>query len=62
MDQTVDPDQRLLLQLRYLAGYLAEAVAILADGGYRLLDDYRLDLRTGLWHRCPASSSASGPT
>ncbi|MFI6445666.1 aminotransferase class V-fold PLP-dependent enzyme [Kitasatospora sp. NPDC050543] len=38
--------------------YLIEAVDLLADGGYRLLPDYRFDPHTGLWrHR----NAAAGP-
>ncbi|GGL07318.1 aminotransferase class V-fold PLP-dependent enzyme [Mangrovihabitans endophyticus] len=32
-----------------VADYLAEAVALIAHGGERLLSDYRFDPRTGLW-------------
>ncbi|MFC7548347.1 aminotransferase class V-fold PLP-dependent enzyme [Plantactinospora sp. GCM10030261] len=35
-----------------VADYLVEAVRLIADHGYRLLPDYRFDVRTGLWrHR-----------
>jgi selenocysteine lyase/cysteine desulfurase len=37
------------------AGYIAAAVELIADGGYRLLPDYRFDPRTGLWRH------AAGP-
>ncbi len=35
--------------------YIIEAVALIADGGYRLLPEYRFDPHTGLWRH------ASGP-
>jgi selenocysteine lyase/cysteine desulfurase len=45
-----------------VADYLAEAVAILADGGHRLLGDYRFDLHTGLWrHRRAVAEALPAP-
>jgi selenocysteine lyase/cysteine desulfurase len=32
------------------AGYLIDAVDLIAERGHRLLTDYRFDPRTGLWH------------
>jgi selenocysteine lyase/cysteine desulfurase len=32
------------------AGYIADAVELIAGGGYRLLPAYRFDPHTGLWH------------
>ncbi|MGW5718697.1 aminotransferase class V-fold PLP-dependent enzyme [Amycolatopsis sp. NPDC003865] len=37
-----------------VAGYLVDAVALLAQYGHRLLPDYRFDPRTGLWRHARA--------
>jgi len=40
------------------AGYIADAVDLLAAQGYRLLPDYRFDPRTGLWRHAGGTSRA----
>ncbi|MDX3192277.1 aminotransferase class V-fold PLP-dependent enzyme [Streptomyces sp. MN03-5084-2B] len=38
-----------------VAGYLVDAVTLLAEHGHRLLPDYRFDPHTGLWHHARAN-------
>ncbi|MEU5261950.1 aminotransferase class V-fold PLP-dependent enzyme [Amycolatopsis sp. NPDC021455] len=38
-----------------VAGYLADAVTLLAEHGHRLLPDYRFDPHTGLWRHARAN-------
>ena len=42
------------------AGYIAAAVELIAADGYRLLPDYRFDLRTGLWRHAVLETTDSG--